>query len=50
MRSKLSPYDLSSGNRIGELRKGEKVLKIIGHNPYTGRTVNAKKTGNTKRF
>ncbi len=41
MSHKLNPYDLFSGNRIGELRSGKNCdsKKIVGMNPYTGKSV-----------
>jgi len=38
MRKRHDLYDLSSGDRIGVLRDGFNGSKIIGANPYTGKS------------
>ena len=38
-RGTKNPYDLSAGNRIGELRLGQRPPACPGANPYTGKKI-----------
>ncbi len=46
-----NPYDLSSGDRIGELCKGKNRdrNKIVGMSPYTGKSIKPGKTGKNSK-